>query len=222
MQATHRVVDEEGRPLAAREPASLREHTHFAEDVLGENERLLRDDVADGKSVWHGVLFHTQGCRWVVGVWVVEAAWLVFVTMASCMEAWAACPFDLGLLPVCRHCYSWPFLAWNAALALLWSLLLSLYVLLVSRGYSLRPRARALAEQAAGGAPRSAGEAFQGLCGALLAWLALGALLLAASGSCPRGGQAPTEQSRSGSMFTTTLGSVLLAPVLLFLGQGQL
>mmetsp|Transcript_102242 Transcript_102242/g.329664 ORF Transcript_102242/g.329664 Transcript_102242/m.329664 type:complete len:224 (+) Transcript_102242:142-813(+) len=223
MQATRYVADEVEKERGLREPVTLQYHNDFAEDVLlGERQRLVREALEEGKSVWHGILAHTKGCRWVLGIWALEILWLLFVIMANSMEMWGSCPFEMGLAPVCQYCFSRSFLVWSSVLVILWAFHLFLSVLLASRGFSFRFRAMSLLDSEIAGVPRSASQLFLLLSALLVAWLVVGIVLLVLSDSCLRGRTHHSVHGRSGLMFASSVASVVLLPLFLGLGRCRL
>jgi len=111
-----------------------KEHTEFAEEILGECDYLLGASAAPEKAILHGIAIHTRGRRWILGVWTFEVVWMVFLAMACGLEVWSACPFDIGLMSVCRNCFSATFLTWSCALLAVWFAQVLLHVLTIAGG----------------------------------------------------------------------------------------
>mmetsp|Transcript_140074 Transcript_140074/g.390455 ORF Transcript_140074/g.390455 Transcript_140074/m.390455 type:complete len:225 (-) Transcript_140074:57-731(-) len=224
MQATQYIPDSREKAAGQREPANLQWHNDFAEDVLmTERQRLVSEALMESKSIWNGLLAHTERRRWILGVWALEVLWILFVVMANSMEMWGSCPFEMGLAPVCHYCYSRPFLAWSTVLVLIWSLHLYMAVLMASRGFCFRPRASGLIDNEIQGIPRSATSFFLYLFGVILIWDIVGIVTLVMSNSCLHDRSSfYHHHDRSGLMFYSVLASVVLAPVLLFFGRCQL
>lgn len=202
------------------QPISLEEDYSFADEVLGEKQRLSPDDNPEKVwSFWHGLLHGLADRQWVFAVWIIEALWIVFAVMANSMEMWGSCPAEMGIVPVCRYCYSGAFLAWNSVLVVLWILHLYLSVLLVSRGFRI-PTTRILDffyENK--GVPVNALYAFLFFTGCLALWMLVGISILIGSNTCARDPHIYVHHDRSGLMFWTTLISVFLAPATISVGR---
>uniref|UniRef100_A0A7S2DU42 Uncharacterized protein n=1 Tax=Alexandrium andersonii TaxID=327968 RepID=A0A7S2DU42_9DINO len=224
MQATHFAPGPIQKASGQREPSSLQWHNDFAEEVLvDERSKLISQAVEEGKSMWNGLLAHTKGRRWILGIWSLEVLWILFVVMANSMEMWGACPFEMGLAPVCQYCYSRPFLIWNSILVLLWAFHLYMAVLMASRGFCFRPRASGYIDNEIRGIPKMATSVFLYLFGFIIVWLIAGIVIAVMSNSCLRSnGNFYHHHDRSGLMFGTTVASLALVPVLFFLGRCQL
>mmetsp|Transcript_21906 Transcript_21906/g.62182 ORF Transcript_21906/g.62182 Transcript_21906/m.62182 type:complete len:224 (-) Transcript_21906:72-743(-) len=223
MQATHYVPDHIEKAAGKREPTSLQWHHDFAEDALmDEHSALLADAAEESKSIWNGLLAHTKGRRWMLGVWALEVLWILFVIMANSMEMWGSCPFEMGLAPVCRYCYSQPFLIWGSVLVILWSFHLYMTVLMASRGFCFRPRASGFLDNEIRGIPRMATTVFLYLFGLILVWVIVGIVIAVMSNSCSRHSAFYHNHERSGLMFGTTVASLALVPLLTFFGRCQL
>mmetsp|Transcript_49920 Transcript_49920/g.99069 ORF Transcript_49920/g.99069 Transcript_49920/m.99069 type:complete len:214 (+) Transcript_49920:97-738(+) len=203
-----------------REAVNLGGHHNFAEDMLeAESSRLLSEAVDDGRGAIFGLMVHTKGRRWLLLVWCTEILWLLLVVTAISAEFWGSCPFESGPLPVCRHCMAQSFLLWNLVLVVLWSFHLYLSILLASRGFQFGLE---LVENEAKGIPRTATQVFIYLFTGMIAWLAMGGILLVYSSSCHVTGGALHTYSRSGLLALSTGVSLLIAPPSLFLGRCQL
>merc|ERR1719213_268773 len=94
----------------------------------------LQPATRAGQGVLNGIMIYTRGSEWILFVWI------MFVVMANSMEMWGSCPFEMGLTPVCKYCYSQSFVSWNFVMTAMWFLHLYLYVLLLSRGFQFRLR----------------------------------------------------------------------------------
>lgn len=222
MQSTHFVPDEVIGRHGLRVPAELGADNKFAADVLGERRRLM--EGTSTLSLWQALLYHLRGRQWVAGIWCLEAAWLVYLSILGGAEMWGDCPMEFGL-PNCRYCHSGRLLAWNAGLVVLWMLHLYLSVLLAAQGMKLEPRPLSLYEHMRQGISKDALQLFLVLSGLLLAWFVAGAVLLLQSQQCTalQGGQAYEHPyGRSGPLWWATLGSVALGPVALCLGRFHL
>mmetsp|Transcript_52017 Transcript_52017/g.161425 ORF Transcript_52017/g.161425 Transcript_52017/m.161425 type:complete len:225 (-) Transcript_52017:130-804(-) len=224
MQATQYIPDHVEKASGQREPTSLQWHQDFAEEALAdERSKLIVDAWDQGRSIWSGILAHTRNRRWILGVWALEVLWILFVVMADSTEMWGACPFEMGLSPVCRYCYSRPFLIWTAILVVLWAFHLFMAVLLASRGFCFKPRASGFVDNEILGIPRMATAVFLYLLGLIFVWIIVGVIIALMSNSCLAGRSSfYHHHERSGLMFATTVASLVLAPVLLFLGRCQL
>jgi len=236
MQSTFYNASEIEGQHGLREASTLQAHNAFAEEVLSEKHTLLpgsrrglgqqigpayQSTAQAGGSVWHGVMVHTEKTQWFYMSWGCEVFWILFVIMATTMEMWGSCPFEMGLAPVCTYCYSTPFVAWTGALVVLWLLHLYLFVLLVSRGFRLRLRdlGQSVSENVAKGVPENAIYLFGYLSAALSSWLFVGILVVLWSNSCTRGGQVFQNRERSQLMLWTAILNVCVAPVLIFFGR---
>lgn len=219
MQSTQYVSDEIQQQhfgRGQREVNSLEAHTRFAEEALGESTRL----VGTGKRqpVWHDLLQQAERHSWRWFVWALEVMVLLFVVLAFTMEVWGACPFEMGLQPVCQYCYSRTFLAWNLVHVTFWFYNLYMFLLLVSRGFVIRVSdlASVFVENEAKGVPLGAVSTYLYLTAILLFWEVIGVFVLVLSGSCDSSG---TTEGRSELMFYTTMISIVCAPILLLGGR---
>jgi len=224
MQATQYIPDHIQKAAGQREPTTLQWHTDFAEEVtMDEHSKLLGQAADECKSMWRGLMAHTNGRRWIMVVWALEVLWILFVVMANSMELWGSCPFEFGLAPVCHYCYSRPFLIWNAILVVLWSFHVYMAVLMASRGFCFRPRASGHVDNEIRGIPGMATNVFLYLFGFILVWDVVGIVITVMSNSCVRENTGTLHhEDRSGLMLSTTVASLVLVPVLLFLGRCQL
>mmetsp|Transcript_23777 Transcript_23777/g.68493 ORF Transcript_23777/g.68493 Transcript_23777/m.68493 type:complete len:231 (-) Transcript_23777:39-731(-) len=224
MQSTHFVPDEIAEQHGLREPVSLPAHAKFADDVMGYRGRppmQVRDVVGEARSVvfcWRTVLAQFRGRRKRLGLvlWCIEAAVIVALVVASCVEMWWECPLEADALPTCRHCYGGRLAVWGIAFAALWSLHLQLSVLMASQGFCFCPRR---ADDVMPGVPAAAIRRFVYLSAFVVFGLALGAaLLLGCMGSCRpalSGGKIAPFRPRSELMVVATGGAVVGAPLLL-------
>lgn len=225
MQATQYIPDHTQKAAGQREPTSLQWHSDFAEEILmDERSKLIAEAVEEGKSMWNGLLAHTRNRRWILAVWAVEVLWILFVVMANSMEMWGACPFEMGLAPVCQYCYSRPFLIWNSILVVLWGFHLYMCVLMASRGFCFRPKSSGYVDNEIRGIPRLAMSVFLYLFGLLIVWVIVGIVIAVMSNSCLQTSTSNFyhHHDRSGLMFSTTVASLVLVPILLFFGRCQL
>lgn len=224
MQATiYRPDDVEGRRRTVRDPSTLSDDLHFAQVALGEKAPLVDEAGREAVEVWSNLLRYTRTKPWVTFVWSLEILVLLFVLMAVCMEAYGSCPYEMGLAPVCKYCYSTQFLVWNSVLVLLWFLDLYLFALLVSRGFTLTMRklGNVFVENEARGIPSSAIATFMYLTAGVATWLVLGLFMLIVSGPACAGGPifAMSSPGRSGLMVSTTTFSLVATPILFFQGR---
>eukprot|EP00928_Gymnodinium_smaydae_P008959 TRINITY_DN13307_c0_g2_i1.p1 TRINITY_DN13307_c0_g2~~TRINITY_DN13307_c0_g2_i1.p1 ORF type:complete len:232 (-),score=49.25 TRINITY_DN13307_c0_g2_i1:89-784(-) len=228
MQATHYRPDDGGRSAAGRESTKLEDDVIFAERALGERWPLSAADAdaADGRQVWRNILHHASSSRLSCLVWSSELVVMLFIVMSIFMEMWGACPYDMGITPTCKYCYSSVFLFWNAGLVLLWFLNLYLFVLLISRGFTMsiwqywHPDSL-FAESKRLGIPQRAVATFLYMTTALLAWLVVGLFALIFSTSCTKRGSIYSLSSpgRSDLMVATTGSALFFVPALLVLGR---
>lgn len=146
--------------------------------------------------------------------WILEVAWLVVIGIIMVKEVWGACPTATDLMPVCRYCFTWPFTAWTLLLMVIWSFNLYVYVLLVSRSYSMVRFGTFNMS-----VPRSARTLFAWLCILLICTFILGAVVLVMSDSCSNWTHTTEKPARSTTMFWTVFATVVGAPFLVFLGR---
>mmetsp|Transcript_3729 Transcript_3729/g.7389 ORF Transcript_3729/g.7389 Transcript_3729/m.7389 type:complete len:243 (-) Transcript_3729:76-804(-) len=215
------------------EPRDIRwkDHTEFAEEVLGECDYLRGASAAPEKAIMHGLAIHTRGHRWIFGVWTCEVVWMVFLAMACGLEVWSACPFDIGLMSVCRNCFGATFLIWSCTLLVVWFAQIVLHVLIISGGLtcaglleilwlSLRRKRDALNNMLVEVHVTRGGILSLKICAdtALLILAIVGVVHLLGSGACPP----PVHGliGRSSLMFTSVRATVIALPV--FLGLGSL
>lgn len=221
MQTTHYKADEnEAFRRAPHSDCTLEAHHDFADDVLGE-KKPLQPAARSSQGVMNGIMLYTRGVEWVVFVWFAELLWIMFIIMGNSMEMWGSCPFEMGLTPVCKYCYSGSFITWGSVLVVLWFLNLYLYVLLCSRGFQCRLRTLGFVfrDNEAGGIPTTAIKLFLGLSGALVFWIIAGAFLLFLSNSCQYSSQIYLHHQRSPIMFNTAFATVMGLPFMLFFGR---
>lgn len=230
MQSTFYNSSEIEGQHGLREQVTLQAHSAFAEDVMSEKHTLLpgnrRESVSrgaahSGGSVWHGVMAHTEKTQHFYMAWGCEVFWILFVIMATTMEMWGSCPFEMGLAPVCTYCYSTPFVAWTAVLLVSWLLHLYLFVLLVSRGFrlSMRRLGQTIEDNTAKGVPENAIYLFGYLSLLLCAWFVAGVMVVIWSNNCTRGGTVFANSERSQLMLWTAILNVCVAPILIFFGR---
>lgn len=221
MQSSFYVPDEIEARHGMREPCTLDDHHEFAKEVLGEKEPILPKAIRESNSIWHGLLEHTAEFPAIYIVWGLELFWLLFIVMATSMEMWGSCPFEMGLAPVCQYCYSTVFLVWDVVLVVAWFFNLYLFVLLTSRGFQARFMAlgRVTSENRPLGIPVNAMHLFSWLCFLLVVWLIVGVIILVKSNECVTGPKIYANRYRSTLMTTTTLLSAIFVPVLLLLGR---
>jgi len=221
MQATIYIPDEvEGRK-GYRERCTLQEHDAFVARVLGEEGPLLPKVIERTHTICHSLLENSRQFKSVFLLWSVEVFWWFFAGLAVAIEMWSDCPFELGVTPVCSHCYSNVFVVWNIVFILAWFSNLYLFTLLVSQGFTVRWRSlgRCASENAVLGIPTTASRVFLSLLGFLYVWIFVGVCALALSSECSCYVAACNTMGRSSLMYTTTFVGVLLACVLLPLGR---
>lgn len=223
MQATHYIADEIERRHGPRDEPSLRAHTQFAEEVLGENQNLTQPQAFHkGHTIFHDLLVFTSDRPWVFVVWALEIFWLLFVVTACTMEMWGSCSFEMGQTSYCSYCYSSPFLVFLFGLVTIWFFNLYTYVLLLSRGFQLRLRYLGLAVQRneEKGIPAAALYLFMVLSTVMFVWLIGGLVMLISSETCRRGGVLyGNRPGRSFLLFATVLVSIIITPLLFFAGR---
>jgi hypothetical protein len=226
MQATHYIPDEIEGKHGHRETPSLRYHTQFAEEAVGERRQLTQPQVfQQGHTHFHDLLVFTSDRPWVFVMWALEVFWLLYVMTACAMEMWGACSFDLGTASYCTYCYSNEFLTFLIVLIVLWTFNLYTYALLASRGFQLKLRYLGLtaARNSEKGIPKNPVHLFLTLSLAMMMWLVVGVIFLIGSESCHGGGNAKNSwgnrPGRSNLLFWTMVGSIIFTPILLFLGR---
>mmetsp|Transcript_73147 Transcript_73147/g.206874 ORF Transcript_73147/g.206874 Transcript_73147/m.206874 type:complete len:203 (-) Transcript_73147:99-707(-) len=191
-------------------------------ETTGEAQRLVPQVPP---SVWQGILHFTQYRRRVPAVWALECVWMLFIVMANSLELWGSCAYEKGWAPMCRYCFTEIFLAWSAVLVWFWIQHLFLSILLVSRGFSAKISdvgSMSTMAKANKGIPVVAMYFFLILSAVMLFWVALGVLVLGLSCACPDGRtfeRTSTTNPRSGLMVATTVVSVVITPVLLYVGR---
>jgi len=223
MQATHYVPDEIERRHGHREVPTLKSHTDFAEEVLGEKRQLTQPQAfQQGHTMFHDLLVFTSDRPWIFLVWALEIFWLLFVVTACTMEMWGACAFELGTASYCTYCYSSQFLTFLWVLVGLQAFNLYTYVLLLSRGFQLKLRYLGLTVQRNKdkGIPGNAVYLFMFLSTVMLIWLLLGIISLICSHSCLRSGMIyGNRPGRSQLLYGTAIASIILTPILFFAGR---
>jgi len=223
MQATHYVPDEIERKKGHREECTLKAHTAFAEEVLGEKRQLSQPQVfQQGHTMFHDLLVFTSDRPWIFLVWSIEIFWLLFIVTSCTMEMWGACAFELGTASYCTYCYSSQFLTFLWGLVLLWSFNLYMYILLMSRGFQLKLRYLGLTVQKNKdkGIPANAVYLFLFLSTLMFLWLVMGLISLICSHECLRSGIVHGNRpGRSPLLFWACLLSLFFTPVLWFIGR---
>lgn len=224
MQSTFYVPEEieEQTNGKLRENPSLESHTIFAEEALGERHPLVGPQrVKLHDSLWHGLLVHTREYTRIYLIWAFEILWLLFLSMVMTTEMWGSCPFELGLAPACVYCYSLPFVLWSFVLTIVWFLNLYLFVLLVSRGFSITVAkfGRCVKDNKDRGIPKNALLTFWYMNIFLVCVEIAGIAILALSSQCNSVGSAYEGRSRSPMMFWSVVCSVVCVPILYGLGR---
>jgi len=223
MQATHYIPDEIERKHGLREASTLKGDQDFAAEVLGEKSYLSQPQaMQQGHTIFHDLLVFTSDRQWIFLVWALEIFWLLFVITACTMEMWGACAFELGASSYCTYCYSSQFLTFLGVLAALWMFNLYSYVLLLSRGFQLKLRFLGLTVQnnKNKGIPGNACYLFMYLSTAMLVWLLYGIVMMILSHSCLRSGMIyGNRPGRSSLLFWTCAASLILTPLLFFMGR---
>jgi len=220
MQATF-IKRDDNIVRRGREKSTLEGDYLLAEQVLG--EKTLLSDETHGDRVMMNLLRNLRDSHGTCFVWSVELIVMLFVIMAMVMELWGACAFEMDVAPVCKYCYTEIFVLWSAVFVALWFLNLCVYVLLVSRGFSLGPHfiSHIYMEAEAKGIPPSPISLFFCLTGGIVAWLVVGLVIVISSNSCATRGMifSMSSPGRSELMFGTTIIALAATPLLLVLGR---
>jgi hypothetical protein len=223
MQATHYIPDEIERRHGHREEPSLKRHTEFAEEVLGEKRQLTQPQAFhQAHTIFHDLLVFTSDRPWIFLIWSLEIFWLLFVVTACTMEMWGACAFELGQTSYCSYCYSSQFLTFLFVLVGLWFFNLYTYVLLLSRGFQLKLRFLGLTVEwnKDRGIPTNAIYLFMCLSTIMFLWTLVGIVLLVFSQTCLRSGMIfGNRPGRSMLLYGTMVASIILMPILFFAGR---